>query len=130
MCGFGIFIFRSRPVAARNQALKTNWRQIAGRASPSKPQPAKRHMPNCRLRACSRAATQPSSDMCSRSIRRAALDLRGIRGGYQHCNEKNRHRHLAEFEFRYNTCKMTDSESAVLAVKGGEGKRLTHRRHH
>ena len=28
---------------------------------------------------------------------------RGMRGIYQHCNEKHLHRYLAEFEFRYNT---------------------------
>jgi hypothetical protein len=32
-----------------------------------------------------------------------------------------------EIDFRYNTRKMTDSERAVLAVKRGEGKRLTYR---
>jgi transposase-like protein len=52
---------------------------------------------------------------------------RGMRGVYQHCKEKNLHRYLAEFEFRYNTRNLTDGERAVLAVKGGEGKRLTYR---
>jgi transposase-like protein len=55
---------------------------------------------------------------------------RGMRGVYQHCAEKNLHRYLAEFEFRYNTRKITDSERAVLAVQGGEGKRLTYRQPH
>jgi transposase-like protein len=55
---------------------------------------------------------------------------RGMRGVYQHCAEKNLHRYLAEFDFRYNTRKMTDGERAVLAVKGGEGKRLTYRQPH
>ncbi len=55
---------------------------------------------------------------------------RGMKGVYQHCAEKNLHRYLAEFEFRYNTRKITDSERAVLAVKGGEGKRLTYRQSH
>jgi transposase-like protein len=52
---------------------------------------------------------------------------RGMRGDYQHCAEKNLHRYLAEFDFRYNTRELTDGERAVLAVKGGEGKRLTYR---
>ena len=52
---------------------------------------------------------------------------RGMRGNYQHCAEKNLHRYLAEFDFRYNTRGITDGERAVLAVKGGEGKRLTYR---
>ena len=55
---------------------------------------------------------------------------RGMRGVYQHCAEKNLHRYLAEFEFRYNTRKITDGERAVLAVQGGEGKRLTYRQPH
>ncbi len=52
---------------------------------------------------------------------------RGMRGNYQHCAEKNLHRYLAEFDFRYNTRNITDGERAVLAVRGGEGKRLTYR---
>jgi transposase-like protein len=55
---------------------------------------------------------------------------RGMKGVYQHCAEKNLHRYLAEFEFRYNTRKITDGERAVLAVQGGEGKRLTYRQPH
>ena len=53
-----------------------------------------------------------------------------MKGVYQHCAEKNLHRYLAEFEFRYNTRKITDSERAVLAIKGGDGKRLTYRQTH
>jgi transposase-like protein len=52
---------------------------------------------------------------------------RGMRGNYQHCAEKNLHRYVAEFDFRYNTRELTDGERAVLAVKSGEGKRLTYR---
>jgi transposase-like protein len=52
---------------------------------------------------------------------------RGMRGNYQHCAEKNLHRYLAEFDFRYNTRTVTRGERAVLAVQGGEGKRLTYR---
>lgn len=52
---------------------------------------------------------------------------RGMRGNYQHCAEKNLHRYLAEFDFRYNTRDITDSERAALAVRGGDGKRLTYR---
>ena len=51
---------------------------------------------------------------------------RGMRGVYQHCAEKHLHRYLAEFDFRYNTRKLTDRERAILAVRGGEGKRLTY----
>jgi transposase-like protein len=55
---------------------------------------------------------------------------RGMRGNYQHCAEKNLHRYLAEFDFRYNTRNITDGERAALAVKAGEGKRLTYRQPH
>ena len=55
---------------------------------------------------------------------------RGMRGNYQHCAEKNLHRYLAEFDFRYNTRGITDGERAALAVRGGEGKRLTYRQPH
>ena len=51
---------------------------------------------------------------------------RGMKGIYQHCKEKHLHRYVAEFEFRYNTRKLTDWERTVLAVRGGEGKRLTY----
>jgi transposase-like protein len=51
---------------------------------------------------------------------------RGMKGVYQHCKEKHLHRYLAEFDFRYNTRKITDMERTVAAVRGGEGKRLTY----
>jgi hypothetical protein len=55
---------------------------------------------------------------------------RGMRGIYQHCDEKHLHRYLAEYDFRYNTrtaLGFHDGERAALAVKGAEGKRLTYR---
>jgi transposase-like protein len=52
---------------------------------------------------------------------------RGMKGNYQHCAEKNLHRYLAEFDFRYNTRAMSDGERAVLAIQSGVGKRLTYR---
>jgi hypothetical protein len=55
---------------------------------------------------------------------------RGMRGVYQHCAEKNLHRYLAEFDFRYTTRKITDMERTVAAVRGGEGKRLTYHQPH
>ena len=58
------------------------------------------------------------------------LFKRGMRGNYQHCAEKNLHRYLAEYEFRYNTRAITDGERAALAVQGGVGKRLTYRQPH
>ncbi len=55
---------------------------------------------------------------------------RGMRGNYQHCAEKNLHRYLAEYDFRYNTRDLTDGERAILAVRNGEGKHLTYRQPH
>lgn len=58
---------------------------------------------------------------------------RGMKGVYQHCQEKHLHRYLAEFDFRYNHRTMlgySDGERAALAFKGGEGKRLTYRQTH
>jgi transposase-like protein len=58
---------------------------------------------------------------------------RGMRGTYQHCKEKHLHRYLAEFDFRYSTrtaLGYNDEERAVLAVRGGDGKRLMYRQPH
>ena len=55
---------------------------------------------------------------------------RGMNGVYQHCKEKHLHRYLAEFDFRYNTRKLTDWERTIAAVRGGEGKRLTYHQPH
>ncbi|MGH1397660.1 MAG: IS1595 family transposase [Alphaproteobacteria bacterium] len=49
---------------------------------------------------------------------------RGMKGIYQHCSERHLQRYLSEFDFRYNTRDMDDSERATLALKGAEGKRL------
>jgi len=54
---------------------------------------------------------------------------RGMRGVYQHCDEKHLHRYLAEFDFRYNhrtALGWTDEARTVEAVKGAAGKRLTY----
>jgi transposase-like protein len=56
---------------------------------------------------------------------------RGMRGVYQHCDEKHLHRYLSEFEFRHNTrtkLGFTDAMRAKSAIEGAEGKRLTYRR--
>jgi transposase-like protein len=58
---------------------------------------------------------------------------RGMRGVYQHCDEKHLHRYLAEYDFRYNhrsALGIEDGERAALAVKGAAGKRLTYRNAH
>ena len=59
-----------------------------------------------------------------------SLFKRGMRGVYQHCQEKHLHRYLAEFDFRYNNrvkLGVDDEQRAVKALKGARGKRLTYR---
>ena len=58
---------------------------------------------------------------------------RGMRGVYQHCDEKHLHRYLAEFDFRYNRrtpLGYTDEMRAAEAVQGAIGKRLTYKKPH
>jgi transposase-like protein len=54
---------------------------------------------------------------------------RGMKGVYQHCQEKHLHRYLAEFDFRYSNrvrLGINDVERADRALKGVIGKRLTY----
>jgi hypothetical protein len=54
---------------------------------------------------------------------------RGMKGVYQHCNEKHLHRYLAEFDFRYSNREklgVNDTARARRAVAGAAGKRLTY----
>ncbi len=53
---------------------------------------------------------------------------RGVIGTYHHMSEAHLQRYCHEFDFRYNTRKITDGERAAIALKGIEGKRLTYRR--
>lgn len=58
---------------------------------------------------------------------------RGMKGIYQHCDEKHLHRYLAEFDFRYNhrvKLGFSDIDRTRAAIKGIEGKRLTYRQPH
>ena len=55
---------------------------------------------------------------------------RGMKGVYQHCDQKHLHRYLAEFDFRYNNRErlgVNDMERTVSALQGIVGKRLTYR---
>jgi transposase-like protein len=55
---------------------------------------------------------------------------RGMKGVYQHCDEKHLHRYLAEYDFRYNNRSalgIEDRERAALAIQNATGKRLTYR---
>lgn len=53
---------------------------------------------------------------------------RGINGVYHHVSEAHLKRYVTEFDFRYNTRKLTDFERCEEALKGITGKRLTYRR--
>jgi transposase-like protein len=58
---------------------------------------------------------------------------RGMKGVYQHCDEKHLHRYLAEIDFRYNTrtkLGFNDLMRAEALAEGIKGKRLTYRRPH
>lgn len=57
-----------------------------------------------------------------------SLLKRGIIGTYHHVSAKHLHRYTAEFDFRYNTRKITDFERADENLLGAVGKRLTYRR--
>ena len=55
---------------------------------------------------------------------------RGMKGVYQHCQEKHLHRYLAEFDFRYTNraaCGVNDTDRAAIALANIVGKRLTYR---
>lgn len=52
---------------------------------------------------------------------------RGMKGTYQHCDEKHLQRYLAEFDFRYNnrvSLGVNDTARASVALRGIVGKRL------
>jgi transposase-like protein len=56
---------------------------------------------------------------------------RGMVGVYQHCGEQHFQRYINEFSFRHSNRSrlgVEDTERAVVAMKGGEGRRLTWRR--
>lgn len=58
---------------------------------------------------------------------------RGMKGVYQHCQEKHLHRYLVEFDFRHNTrtkLGVDDKQRADILLAQVEGKRLTYRRTH
>jgi hypothetical protein len=55
---------------------------------------------------------------------------RGMKGTYQHCDEKHLHRYAAEFDFRHNNrvaLGINDVVRAETAIRGIVGKRLTYR---
>lgn len=55
---------------------------------------------------------------------------RGMRGVYQHCQEKHLHRYLAEFDFRYSNRAALGADDTIRserAMQGIVGKRLTYK---
>jgi transposase-like protein len=58
---------------------------------------------------------------------RFSLMKRAVFGTHHSVSEAHLMRYLAEWDFKWNTRKITDGERAALALKGIEGKRLTYR---
>jgi transposase-like protein len=58
---------------------------------------------------------------------RFSLMKRAVFGTHHSISEAHLPRYLAEWDFRWNTRKMTDGERAATALKGIEGKHLTYR---
>jgi transposase-like protein len=61
---------------------------------------------------------------------RFSLMKRAVFGAHHSVSEAHLGRYLVEWDFKWNTRKITDGERAALAVKGAEGKRLTYRNPH
>jgi transposase-like protein len=59
---------------------------------------------------------------------RFSLMKRAVFGTHHSISEAHLPRYLAEWDFKWNTRKMTDGERAAFALEGVEGKRLTYRR--
>ncbi len=53
-----------------------------------------------------------------------ALLKRGMMGSFHSVSEAHLYRYLAEFDFRYNTRKLSDAERGDELLKGAKGKRL------
>ncbi len=58
---------------------------------------------------------------------RFSLMKRAVFGTHHSISEAHLPRYLAEWDFKWNTRKITDGERAALALKGIEGKRLAYR---
>jgi transposase-like protein len=58
---------------------------------------------------------------------RFALMKRAVFGAHHSISEAHLHRYLVEWDFKWNTRKVKDSERAAAALKGIEGKRLMYR---
>jgi transposase-like protein len=61
---------------------------------------------------------------------RFSLMKRAVFGAHHSISEAHLHRYLVEWDFKWNTRKVSDAARADAALKGIEGKRLTYRRPH
>ena len=61
---------------------------------------------------------------------RFSLMKRAVFGTHHSISEAHLPRYLAEWDFKWNTRKISDGERAAIALEGIEGKRLTYRRTH
>ena len=52
---------------------------------------------------------------------------RSLDGTHHHVSREHLERYLAEFDFRYTTCKQTDTERMTQMVEQTHGRRLTYR---
>ena len=57
-----------------------------------------------------------------------AILKRGVYGSFHNVSEAHLHRYLSEFDFKYNTRKVSDAERAATLLAGAKGKRLLYRR--
>ena len=55
---------------------------------------------------------------------------RAVFGTHHSISEAHLSRYLAEWDYKWNTRKMTDGERAAIVLKGAESKRLTYRQPH
>lgn len=71
-------------------------------------------------------------DVCTNTVEGFfGILKRGISGVYQHVSPEHLHRYVNEFAFRYNNraaLDINDTDRAITALMGIEGKRLTYRR--
>lgn len=61
---------------------------------------------------------------------RFSLMKRAVFGAHHSISEAHLSRYLIEWDFKWNTRKITDGERAAIALKGAEGRRLTYRQPH
>lgn len=78
-----------------------------------------------------RASEYARGDVTTNSVEGFfSIFKRGMKGIYQHCQEKHLHRYLSEYDFRYNNriaLGVDDESRAAVALRGVVGKRLTYK---